>query len=195
MAVNGHSYDFFYGVICTGGATVKSAVKRDTTCYGAQTPITLGNGNDEHITYEVDGVYYVDVDIREVISAYEAAHPTTDDGQTHFYPLHRVDMPNAISSTSTEASAEDVLTGGFSLIPNPTSNRVKVEYNLPDENLAVATIKLMDMTGRVIREIKLDNPVKEGWVSLDLNDLNSGVYLVNVQTEGYTETKKLVVNK
>ena len=195
LAVNGHSYDFFYGVICTGGATVKSAVKRDTTCYGAQTPITLGNGNDEHITYEVDGVYYVDVDIREVISAYEAAHPTTDDGQTHFYPLHRVDMPNAISSTSTEASAEDVLTGGFSLIPNPTSNRVKVEYNLPDENLAVATIKLMDMTGRVIREIKLDNPVKEGWVSLDLNDLNSGVYLVNVQTEGYTETKKLVVNK
>jgi hypothetical protein len=28
-----------------------------------------------------------------------------------------------------------------------------------------------------------------------LNDLNSGVYLINVETEGYTETQKLVVNK
>ena len=72
---------------------------------------------------------------------------------------------------------------------------MKVVYNLPAENLSTATIKLMDITGKIIREMKLSNPGKEGYVSMDLADLNSGIYLVNITTEGYTETKKLVLSK
>ena len=193
------SYDYFYRVLCTGGAQVVSSTTTDVTCSG---PNRIAKPTeDEHVVYEVNGTYFVDADIREVIAAYEAAHPETqvNDGQEHFYDLHKVSMPNAVEAAATEeetASAANPLnTGSFSLQPNPTNNRVKVSYSLPSENLSEATINLMDMSGRVLRSIRVANPSQEGWLSIDLSDINSGVYLVHVQTEGYTETKKLVVNK
>ena len=176
-----------------------SGVTTDVTCSGPnRMPKPSGN---EHTVYEVNGTYFVDADIREVISAYEAAHPETqvNDGQEHYYDLHQVSMPNITDELPTPASAPKANlvenTGSFSLIPNPTTNRVKVSYSLPSENQTEATINLMDMSGRVLRSIKVAHPNQEGWLSIDLNDLNSGVYLINVQTEGYTETQKLVVNK
>ena len=49
--------------------------------------------------------------------------------------------------------------------------------------------------GNVIRSIALENPAQTGYVNMDLDDLSSGIYLVAIQTQGFTETKKLVVSK
>jgi hypothetical protein len=188
------SYSYYYRVYCTGGATVVSGITKDTTCNTVARVIP--NTESDHVVYEVNGTYFVDMDINEVITAAEANNETAADGQEHFVPLHIVDMPNALDAMTAPATTTTtaLLTGSFSLIPNPTTNRVKVEYNLPSENMTNTTIKVMDMSGRVMRELKLENPTQAGYVNIDLTDLNSGVYLVNVQTEGYTETKKLVVN-
>jgi hypothetical protein len=85
--------------------------------------------------------------------------------------------------------------GQFSLVPNPTSNTVLVSFALPEEGLSKATIKIMDIQGKVVNEIILNNPNQFGSANFDLSDVESGVYLVNVVTEGYSETKKLVVSK
>ena len=188
---NGHVYDFYYKVLCVGGAGVVSAIAKDTTCYGSLTPVEPNNNGSVTTTYEIAGVYYVDADIREVIEANEAIHPTADDGQVHFVQLHKITGTEENNPTATE----ETLTGGFELQPNPTTNRVKVAYALPQAGLKAATINVMDMTGRILRHIPLENPTQNGWVSIDLSDMNAGIYLVEVQTEGYQQTKKLVVQK
>jgi hypothetical protein len=53
----------------------------------------------------------------------------------------------------------------------------------------------MDVQGKVVREEKLSNPSQNGSVKFELDELEAGVYMVNIQSEGYTETKKLVVSK
>ena len=134
-----------------------------------------------------------------MIAAYEAAYPETqmNDGQAHTYELHKVNMPNAIEEMPQQAIPTNWVdnAGSFNLLPNPTTNQVKVAYHLPNENVAQATITLMDITGKIIHTISLVNPIQEGMMDMDLSDLNSGIYLVNVTSEGYTQTKKLVVNK
>jgi hypothetical protein len=53
----------------------------------------------------------------------------------------------------------------------------------------------LDINGQLIKEIKLDAPQLKGEINLDLTELNSGVYFLNLQSNNQTQTKKLVVQK
>lgn len=78
---------------------------------------------------------------------------------------------------------------GFVLYPNPASSQV---YLNNPSNLKLSSLTIYDMTGRQIKSqvISLDSQA-----SVDVLDLSSGSYILEVNTkEGQTWTQRLLVN-
>ena len=77
----------------------------------------------------------------------------------------------------------------LSIYPNPSSNYIVVEWGF--ENVSKAKYVVLSTDNRIIKtgEVKKGN-------SISLNSLNSGVYFINIEIEGYkTELKKIVIIK
>jgi hypothetical protein len=77
-----------------------------------------------------------------------------------------------------------------SIAPNPLENHATVRYSLPKAGLV--TLNLFDVTGRTVLSQTLAAG-RTGTASLDLRKLEAGVYVVKVASEGFSTTKKLVV--
>jgi hypothetical protein len=98
-----------------------------------------------------------------------------------------------VLATATQPDAQS----GFGLrqvrlYPNPTTGRVKVEYQL--EGLTPATIRVMDLNGRIVmeRSIRAENGIEE----LDLSGQTSGTYLCTVLSGGeIVAVSKVVLNR
>lgn len=73
----------------------------------------------------------------------------------------------------------------MAVYPNPASERVTIN-NLPSES----TVRLMDMTGKVIYSVKASASL-----IINLADVKAGVYLLNVENKSGAATHKLVVKK
>ncbi len=71
----------------------------------------------------------------------------------------------------------------FTVAPNPAEDQVKVfgEFD------ADATAQLLDASGRVIETLNVSNGQ-----SIDLSNLNSGMYLLSINNAGQTTTKTVV---
>ncbi len=67
----------------------------------------------------------------------------------------------------------------FDVIPNPASEEVLVSLNLED-SAEDMKITIVDITGRLIQERILTNQSLQIREQMDISDLESGVYLVNV---------------
>jgi len=59
--------------------------------------------------------------------------------------------------------------------PNPTSDFVTVTYRVANEN-AVISIRLIDMTGRIVQSIETSGTEGENIYKLDLTSVQSGIY-------------------
>ena len=89
--------------------------------------------------------------------------------------------------------AERVAIGEWRLAvsPNPlTGGFATVRYSLPKAGLA--TLNVSDVAGRTVLTQTMAAG-RTGTASLDLRKLSAGVYLVKVTTEGFSTTRKLVV--
>jgi hypothetical protein len=76
--------------------------------------------------------------------------------------------------------------------PNPVTDKVTFEYNLPSVD-GTAAVRIRNLTGSVLKTIKLDG--KKGQTTVDVTDLNSGLYLYSVEVNGKNiSTKKLTIN-
>ncbi len=78
----------------------------------------------------------------------------------------------------------------YSLYPNPASKSITIssEYARPGEN---ANIRIFSCDGKLMLNQKcIGIPCQ-----LDVATLSSGLYLLKIQTNGYTETRKLVISK
>jgi hypothetical protein len=79
----------------------------------------------------------------------------------------------------------------FAIAPNPLSGGLAtVRYSLPKAGLATLTV--FDVAGRTVLSQTMAAG-RSGTASLDLRELEAGVYLVKVTTEGFSTTQKLVV--
>lgn len=74
------------------------------------------------------------------------------------------------------------------IYPNPTSSEINVVSN---DQSKIKQIQLYDLTGKLM-EIGLYNSNE---VKINLEKYNSGIYLLKVQTEKNTTTKKVIVRK
>jgi subtilisin-like proprotein convertase family protein len=86
---------------------------------------------------------------------------------------------------------ENIAKIGFTLVPNPTSNRVALNFAQP--TLTDAQIFVYNMSGQLLQNSSINAGATQA--DLDVSTLVSGVYMVNVKMESGVVTKKLVVQK
>ncbi len=74
--------------------------------------------------------------------------------------------------------------------PNPAANRVNIDYSLA--NAKSASVKIINLLGSVVKSVNL--PAGSSKVSMDVSDLNQGVYFYSIVVDGnIIKTKKLIV--
>lgn len=86
--------------------------------------------------------------------------------------------PSLDALTETEAN--------FNIYPNPAQSMINIESSLNGK----AQINIFDMTGRCVKEISANDMSK---VSVNVEDLNKGVYFISIQQDNSYNIQKLVI--
>ncbi len=97
----------------------------------------------------------------------------------------------------------------LAILPNPARGKVTIKYGLAKPTLDGVTIKIYDVTGRLVKQFnhQLRNPnAKDGelpnqdllnqivWRGVDENGCKvpQGIYLVRIETENFVKTEKVI---
>ncbi|MFT3796318.1 T9SS type A sorting domain-containing protein [Flavobacterium sp.] len=76
----------------------------------------------------------------------------------------------------------------FSVFPNPATSVVNVENTNKD---GITSVVVTDMNGRTVKQVAFDGMAK---VQVNIADLTSGLYLMNIKTANGEITKKIMKN-
>lgn len=87
-----------------------------------------------------------------------------------------------ILGTNPVAVASDL-----SVFPNPANNVI----NVTNGDALVNGVELVDLNGRTVKTVKFSGVTN---AEINISDLASGVYMMNIATENGTTTKKIVKN-
>ncbi len=90
--------------------------------------------------------------------------------------------------TATALSTNDFLANNFSIYPNPTTGIVNVTSK---NNASINSIQVTDLNGRVVKTLTTDG-VSE--TQVNIADLTSGMYFLNVQTDLGSGSSKIIKN-
>lgn len=88
----------------------------------------------------------------------------------------------------TKASNNDV---NYGLLPNPAKGNVNVSVKLVNAN--TIDVSVYNLVGQLVKSVKTEGQVGENTINVNLDGLNTGIYMVKVSANGKTNTKKLVV--
>jgi len=92
-------------------------------------------------------------------------------------------------SGSEPLSVESHELTGVSLYPNPASNKVNLKLEQTGNQIFYS---IYDLNGRKIQEEKLKDNSGSTHL-LDVSKLNSGIYFINIETNGKKTTRKLII--
>ena len=100
--------------------------------------------------------------------------------------------PVALVTSSTEDINPEVAQG-ISIFPNPVSDRLTINVDLTEVSSTVQ-FDLMNISGELLRSDTY-NDVQKGAFNMNVADLISGVYTLNVRTEAGFTAKKVIIQK
>ncbi len=80
---------------------------------------------------------------------------------------------------------------GIHVFPNPTTDLVNVDYQASSD--IRLNIRLMDITGKLIREINHAGTAGRQQVQIDVSDLAKGIYQLQFTADGHSASEKLIV--
>ena len=95
-------------------------------------------------------------------------------------------MVDDFKVTTTGLSNSDFNTSKFSVYPNPANNVVTITNT---QSILVSEVAITDVNGRTIKTIKVDNLSE---VELNVSELTSGIYFMNLTTDTGKVVKKFV---
>jgi len=78
----------------------------------------------------------------------------------------------------------------FTLSPNPASDNIYLNFNNLPSNFAPLNLRLMTMNGQLVKSLTIKNLEN---FRLPVNDMSSGLYLMQVQTEKGFWTEKIII--
>ena len=146
---------------------------------GALTIFTRGfSPNIEGWLYKMDGGPYIPIIL--------------NDGDVHTYGWIEIEIWYSniyIYSYSIESttSLKEFKSSSFKLYPNPAKDLITISVN---ETVQVKKVRVYSVTGQIISEKEMP----ENNLQLEVSDLQSGMYLLEVETEdGFREVKRLII--
>ncbi len=152
------------------GATALSSDLTD-----GQTIATLNNGELVIVTIDNGNVIINDAMVT-------MANITTDNGVVHV--IDAVLLPGFVNSTDDLAQFANV-----SLYPNPAVTDITLD--IKDVELSINRLDIYDATGKLINTFESTDIIQ----TIDVNDLNSGMYFLNIVMDELTYSKKFFINK
>ncbi len=110
--------------------------------------------------------------------AYEFIHVNPKAGH-NYYRLSQKDLDGKSSSFSQIIDLYRNAEGNTLLIyPNPTSGIVNIDFTTQAQSKV--TIKVLDVTGRLVKQIQLSSQVGHNAIQLSLSELSSGTYQIQI---------------
>lgn len=82
-------------------------------------------------------------------------------------------------------SIEKLIKNEFNIYPNPAKNELTVNSK------TTGTLTIIDTNGRLLKTLNIKNNIN----TLDISNINSGLYILIFQNENRKETKRLIINK
>jgi photosystem II stability/assembly factor-like uncharacterized protein len=104
---------------------------------------------------------------------------------------------SSVNSVTTVSPVSNQIPDRYSLkqnYPNPFNPSTKINFDI--KNSSFASLKIFDSMGREVETLVNEN-LSAGSYSVEFNALNitSGIYFYTLSTEGFTETKKMILVK
>jgi hypothetical protein len=96
-----------------------------------------------------------------------------------------------IAGESSLGTFEGSTTESFAFYPNPAKDKLYLRFEKPNNALIIT---ITDLQGRVVYKNQLDSPA-ESTFEIDLNTLNTGVYILQLKDNALTTSKKLIINR
>ncbi len=102
--------------------------------------------------------------------------------------------PTVSANISTSLKNQSKNSDAFTVFPNPANNDLTVSYNL--NNSSKTEIRIYDVTGKLVLLNKTEElSVGYNTAKIDVSDLNSGVYMVELKTKEGSSMKKFIIAK
>ena len=78
----------------------------------------------------------------------------------------------------------------LNIFPNPSQNEVNILFTLTEK--AITDIEIMDITGRIVRQIVNESlPLGNNTKTIDVSNLDNGIYIIRLNTNGHMTQQKL----
>lgn len=153
--------------------TSPKAISTSTTTF--EVPLTISHNNT------LDGSLPID--------HYYLKGATLTSSSFSVFPLNGAGWsgPGCIVLEVPEKSIE---LNSFNIIPNPSNGLVSVSFFI--NNTQDVKVFITDYLGRVIESKAVKSNIGENNIPFDLSSYNSGLYLITLVTDSFTETKKIV---
>lgn len=103
----------------------------------------------------------------------------TDGGGIWKRPLSGIEGIDSASATPHK----------INIYPNPSSDIIAL--NIDQNNLTDLTLNIYNVTGSLVKTILL----KQNQQQINVNDLSSGIYLVEIKSKEWTEKQKLIIQR
>ena len=106
------------------------------------------------------------------------------------YTFYNVSANHSFAVSFQNVGVEEFANGKqVSIFPNPATDKIEIVFANLDNN--IKTILLFDMYGKIVKEI----PVGDTHISIDVKDLSSGLYLLNMYSNKGPESSYKVVKE
>jgi hypothetical protein len=82
------------------------------------------------------------------------------------------------------------------IYPNPANDFTKVQFNLPVGNHNV-NMTIMDITGKIItsQNTRINSTGNNLEMEINTQNLNAGIYIIQIRTNDFVKTGKLIIAK
>ena len=169
------------------GLSSSSPVNNANASYPAVLDIT-NIDDDPNLLFDISGqarpsiVTLKDVGCDEFTTGATTNHPLT---LSEVGPSYLA----ALSTIAFDLSDEKVL-----VFPNPAKNNFTIQF--PKNSGSDVEITIVNTSGQVVKkQIIAKNEIMNNGKSIDVSDLNNGIYLVQLYSNSYTKAFKLAISK
>jgi hypothetical protein len=126
-------------------------------------------------------------------SDYSYEDRTAQIGKLYYYRLRMLDNDGKSSFSSTKSAMIEATKTHVSIYPNPSDGNINLEYYLEEETNT--QIDVYDMTGKLVLHKAVEAQKDKNLVSINMLDLPSGLYSIQINMNNKTETKMVKIAK
>ncbi len=160
---------FFTGTIAYAGTSMLVSGASAGTSFGSSYSL-----NDGTSWTAIDGIGKTSLSFLSETVGFGGGFTTTGVGGVYKFS----------NSLATASFKNDL----FSAYPNPVTDVVTVSNK---DNTSFNTVSITDINGRIVKSINANNASE---LQVNISELNSGIYFMNIASENATAVKKIIKN-